>query len=60
MLEVKEDKRAICIFCCDRNKSTKEVSICRDGSSYKGSIIVSFNLCNDCLNKLAREFVPFS
>ena len=54
MLEVKEDKRAIGISCCDRNKSTKEVSICRDGSSYKGSIIVSFNLCNDCLNKLAR------
>lgn len=55
MLTVKEDKRSICISCCDKTKSAKEVSINRDGSSYKGTNIVSFALCNDCLNKLARE-----
>lgn len=42
MLTVKEDKRSICISCCDKTKSAKEVSINRDGSSYKGTNIVSF------------------
>lgn len=61
MLEVKNSNgRDICISCCDRSKSAREISINRDGGTYKGSNIISFSLCNDCLNKLAREFVKFS
>ena len=55
MLEVKESKD-ICISCCDKNKSTKEISINRDGSTYKGANIVTISLCDDCLKKLATEF----
>lgn len=60
MLEVKEDKRGLCISCCDNSKPAREISINRNGGSYKGSNIVSFCLCYECLHKLAREFVPFS
>lgn len=59
MLEVKESKD-ICISCCDKSKPAREVLINRDGGCYKGSNIISFCLCNDCLNKLAREFNKFS
>ena len=58
MLVVKEDK-GICISCCDENKPVRNISINRNGGIYKGSNIVSFCLCNDCLNKLAREFHKF-
>lgn len=61
MLEVKNgNKRNICISYCDKNKSAREISINRDGGLDKGSNIVSFSLCNECLNKLAREFHKFS
>ena len=60
MLEVKENNREICISCCDKNKSAREILINRDGGCFKGQNIVTFSLCNDCLNKLAREFVKFS
>lgn len=59
MLEVKKS-RGICISCCDKNKPAREILINRDGGCYKGSNIVSFYLCNECLNKLAREFNKFS
>ena len=55
MLEVKESKD-ICISCCDKSKQTKEISINRDGSTYKGANIVTISLCDDCLKKLATEF----
>lgn len=57
MLEVKES-RDICISCCDKSKKTREISINRERGSYKN--IVTFSLCNECLNKLAREFHKFS
>ena len=59
MLEVKES-RDVCISCCDKNKTARKISINRDRGCYKGSNIVSFSLCNECLNKLAREFYKFS
>lgn len=59
LLEVKESS-SICISCCDNKKATREISINRAESSQKGSNIVSFSLCNECLNKLAREFNKFS
>lgn len=59
MLEIKESS-GICISCCDNKKAAREISINRAGSSHKGSSIVSFSLCNECLNKLAREFHKFS
>lgn len=59
MLEVKESKD-ICISCCNKNKTARKISINRDGSSHKGDNIASFALCRACLNKLAREFYPFS
>lgn len=59
MLEVKESKD-ICISCCNENKITRKISINRDGSSHKGDNITSFSLCRTCLNKLAREFYPYS
>lgn len=59
MLEVRES-RDICISCCDKNKNTKKISINRDGSSHEGNNIVTFSLCNECLNKLAIEFHKFS
>lgn len=59
MLEVKNEK-GICISCCDKSKPARVISINRDGGTYKGSSITSFSLCNDCLNKLARDFHKFS
>lgn len=59
MLEVSKSEDC-CISCSGKNKATREVSINRDKGSRKGENIVSFSLCNDCLNKLAREFYPFS
>lgn len=56
MLEVKENNNGICLSCCDKNKSTKEIII----NTHKGINIVTFCLCNECLNKLAREFHKFS
>lgn len=60
MLKVKKVKHEICISCCDKNKSAREISINRKGSTYKGSNIISFSLCDDCLRTLAKEFVPYS
>lgn len=59
MLEVKESKD-ICISCCNKNVSARKISINRDGSSRKDENIASFALCRACLNKLAREFYPYS
>lgn len=59
MLEVTESKDG-CISCCDKNVSTRKISINRDGSEYKGDNIASFSLCRKCLNKLAKEFYPYS
>lgn len=59
MLEVKESKN-VCISCCDKNKSAKEININRDGSTYKGANIVTFSMCKECLRKLAMEFKPYS
>ena len=58
MLEVKESKDS-CISCCDRDKLTKQISINRDSSSYKGANIVTISLCDDCLKKLATEFQSY-
>ena len=60
MLEVKEDKRAVCISCCDKSKSSRRISISRDKGIFKGDSIISFDLCDECLSKLAREFTKFS
>jgi len=60
MLEVKTKKHEICISCCDKNKSAREININRNGSAYKGANIVAFSLCDDCLRTLAKEFVPYS
>ena len=59
MLEVKESKD-ICISCCDKNKSTKNISINRDGGTYEGANIITIHLCKECLRKLAMEFKPYS
>lgn len=59
MLEVTESKD-ICISCCNKNVSARKISINRDGSSHKGDNIASFSLCRKCLNKLARQFYPYS
>lgn len=55
MLEIKQSEYT-CISCCDKSKKAKKISIKRAGSSYKGNNIVSFSLCDECLNKLAIEF----
>lgn len=63
MLEVKIDKydTKVCLSCGNRKEeTTKEIKINRDGGTYKGSNIITFNLCNECLRKLAMEFVPYS
>lgn len=59
MLEIKESKE-VCISCCDKSKSVKEIKINRDAGTYKGANIVSFSLCKECLRKLAMEFKPYS
>ena len=60
MLEVKIESNDKCISCCSPDKNTRKISINRDCGVYKGANIVTFYLCNDCLRKLAKEFVPFS
>lgn len=59
MLEVKMSEDG-CISCCEKGKPTRKININRDKGSHKGDNIVSFSLCNECLNKLARELQPFS
>ena len=60
MLEIERKRGCRCISCCSPDKEAREISINRDGGAYKGANIVAFSLCNDCLRKLAMEFVPFS
>lgn len=57
MLETEFGNERGCISCGDRDHSTVKVKINRD--KYNDNII-TFHLCKKCLNKLAREFYPFS
>lgn len=60
MLEITEDVYANCISCSDKEKPTRKITIKKDAGTYAGEGIVTFNLCYDCLNKLAKEFVSYS
>ena len=54
MLEVRKT-RDRCILCCEA-KPAKEILINRDEGVHEKTNIVSFSLCDDCLDKLAKEF----
>ena len=57
MVEIKKTRDSICMSCCDSSKTARNVSISRNGGSYKGMNIVTLGLCNDCLKKLTEELV---
>lgn len=57
MLETEFGKEHGCISCGDRERSTVKVKINREKSDEN---IITIHLCRECLNKLAREFHPFS
>lgn len=57
MLEVTSESGHTCLSCGDKKHSTFEVKINRDKNDEN---IITFNLCKKCMNKLAREFHPFS
>lgn len=57
MLETEFGNERGCISCGDRDHRTVKVKI--NGDKYDDNII-TFHLCKKCLNKLAREFYPFS
>lgn len=57
MLEVRKGESCSCLSCGKKEISTFKVSInreCNDGT------IITFHLCKECMNKLAREFHPYS
>lgn len=60
MLEIKSGTDYCCLSCSDKEHSSYEVKINRDKSEVNRENIITFNLCKKCLNKLAREFQPYS
>ena len=57
MLITKFDCAESCLSCGNKKCSTIMVSINR---IKKDENIITFHLCRECLNQLAREFYPYS
>ena len=57
MLDIKYDCEEGCLSCGDMKHKTIKININR---LKRDDNIVSFHLCKKCLNRLAREFYPFS
>ncbi len=57
MLKVKSESRHVCLSCGEKERSRFEVKINREKNDEN---IITFSLCKACMNKLAREFYPYS
>ena len=57
MLITKFNCDEICLSCGNKNCSTIKVTINR---IKRNENIITFHLCRECLNQLAREFYPYS
>lgn len=58
MLEVEfGSKDGTCLSCSDKEHDAVKIKINCDKNDKN---IISFHLCRKCLNKLAREFQPYS
>lgn len=58
MLEVKESVDRSCLSCSSKSK-TKEIKINRRSGIFANQNIISFNLCDKCLEQLAKEFSKY-
>lgn len=57
MLEVIWESENGCLSCGEKEHSRFEVKINREKNDEN---IITFSLCKACMNKLAREFYPYS
>ena len=57
MLKVKSESRHVCLSCGEKERSRFEVKINREKNDEN---IITFSLYKACMNKLAREFYPYS